>query len=94
MILSHVFCGTGLELPTLPLLRQCPNVHLDVLGIIKYWRTVAMELGPERVFFASGAPFKDPSTFVSNVQYARRLTPEDKKRICGDNLRRLMEGVR
>ena len=94
MILSHVCCGIGLEFPALPLLRECPNVRLDILGIIKYWRIVATELGPERVLFATGMPFVDPATFISNVQYARRLSLDDKRLICGDNLRRLLEEVR
>ena len=94
MILSHVCCGVGLPQAVFSLFWECPNVHLDVLGIITYWRDVATGLGPERVFFASGMPFGDPATYVSNVQYARRLTPEDKKRICGDNMRRLLGDVR
>jgi len=94
LILSHVCCGVGLEFPVLPLVRECPNVHLDILGIIKYWRTVATEAGPERVLFATGMPFVEPATFISNAQYARRLSLEDKKKICGGNLRRLLGGVR
>lgn len=93
MVLSHVFCGTGLEFPFLSLLGEAPNLHLDVLGIIKYWRIVAAELGPERVLFATGAPFVEPATFIANVQYARHLSPADKKLICGDNLRRLLRNV-
>jgi predicted TIM-barrel fold metal-dependent hydrolase len=94
MILSHVSGGLGLAYSTLPLMRRVPNLHLDITNIISYWLTVAHELGPERAFFATGMPFYDPPTFVSNVQYARGLSLDAKRAVAGDNVRRLMEGVR
>ena len=71
-----------------------PNVHIDVQGILEFWREVARDAGPERVLFSTGAPFSDPGLYVSNLQYARHLDEDAKRLICGDNLRRLMEGVR
>lgn len=94
MILSHVSGGLGISYPVLPLMRRVSNLHLDITNVVDYWRTVARELGPGRVFYASGMPFYDPAIFVSNVQYARDLSPEAKRAICGDNMRRLMEAVR
>ena len=94
MILSHVSGGLGISYPTLPLMRRVPNLHMDITSIVDYWRTAAAEIGPERVFFASGMPFYDPATLVSNVQYEHSLNADEKQLICGDNLRRLMEAVR
>jgi len=94
MVLSHASGGLGLSREVLPLMRRVPNLHLDITSIMDYWRTAATELGPERVFFATGMPFYEPGILVSNVQYAHEIDDEAKKRICGGNLRRLMEGVR
>jgi len=93
LILSHVSGGLGLAYPTVPLMRRMPNLHTDVTGVVNYWRRVAVSLGPQRVLFATGMPFYEPATFISNVQYAHEIDEEAKKRICGDNLRALLEAV-
>jgi len=92
-ILSHASGGLGIAKSFLPLMYRCPNLHLDITGILQYWRTALRELGPERVFFATGMPYYDPGTFVGNVQYEPGLTLEARKMICGGNIRRLMEAV-
>jgi predicted TIM-barrel fold metal-dependent hydrolase len=94
LILSGVFGGLGVHPGVVPMIKRVPNVHLDVAGILEFWREVAVDVGPERVLFSTGAPFMDPGLYVSNVQYARRLDGPAKRLICGDNLRRLLEGVR
>lgn len=94
MILSHASGGLGLSPVTLPLIYRTPNLHMDVTSVVDYWREVAAQAGPERVIFATGMPFFDPATFVSNVQYQPGLDVRAKKQICGDNLRKLMEAVR
>jgi predicted TIM-barrel fold metal-dependent hydrolase len=94
MILSHHSGGLGLAWPTVPLMHRAPNVLIDTTGVVDYWRTVAARLGPRRVVFATGMPVYDPATFVGNVQYDEHLGAEAKRLICGDNLRRLLEGVR
>ena len=94
MVFSNVVGGLGIHYGIVPLIRRVPNLHIDVTGFLDYWREVANEVGPERVLFATGAPFTDPGIYVSNVQYARGLDVAAKRMICGDNLRRLLEGVR
>jgi len=94
MVLSHLFGGLGVHPAVVPLVRRTPNLYLDITGILEFWREVAAEAGPERVLFATGAPFADPGIFISNVQYERRLDETAKRNISGDNLRRLLEGVR
>jgi len=93
LILSHVMGGLGVHYAVVPLIRRVPNVYLDIAGILEYWRTVAYEVGAERVLFATGVPFTDTGILVSNVQYDPRLNLHQKKMICGDNLRRLLENV-
>ncbi|RPJ45913.1 MAG: hypothetical protein EHM21_09050 [Chloroflexi bacterium] len=93
LILSHVMGGLGVHPAVGYLIRRVPNLHLDITGILEYWRTVAYEVGPERVLFATGMPFTDPGILISNVQYTRDLDEAAKRMICGGNLRRLLEGV-
>ncbi|MBI2440255.1 MAG: amidohydrolase family protein [Lentisphaerae bacterium] len=93
LILSHVMGGLGLHYAVVPLIRRVSNLYLDITGILEFWRTVAYEVGAERVLFATGAPFTDPGILVSNVQYDARLTLPQKKLIAGDNLRRLLQSV-
>jgi predicted TIM-barrel fold metal-dependent hydrolase len=93
LILSHVMGGLGVHPAVMYLVRRVPNLYLDITGILEYWRSIAYQVGPERVLFASGMPFTDPGILISNVQYARGLDTAAKKLICGDNLRRLLGGV-
>jgi len=93
MILSHVMGGLGVHPAIVPLIRSVPNLHLDITGILEYWRTVAHEVGPDRVFFATGVPFTDPGIPISNVQYAMDLDEKAKRMICGGNLRNLLKGA-
>ena len=72
---------------------RAPNLHLDITSIVDYWRHVAHDLGPARVFFATGMPFYDPAIFVSSVQYASDLDDADKQAVCGGNMRRLLRAV-
>jgi hypothetical protein len=94
MILSHVSGGLGLSYPTLTLIRRVPNLHIDTTCIVDYWRVVLREVGPARVFFATGMPFYDPSMVVSMIQYANDVALRDQKAICGGNIRGLLEAVR
>ncbi len=93
LILSHLSGGLGVAAPAMPLMHRAGNLMIDTTGVVDYWRNVARDLGPERVVFATGMPFYDPATFVSNVQYDETLDPHAKELICGGNLRRLMEAV-
>lgn len=93
LILSHVMGGLGVHCAVVPLIRRVSNVFLDITGILEFWREVAHEVGPERVLFASGAPFTDPGILIANVQYAVGLDAAAKRLICGGNLRRLMGAV-
>ncbi len=94
VILCHASGGLGLPRTVLPLMHRAPNLHLDITGIIEYWRTVVEELGPERVFFATGMPYYDPAIFTGNLLYEPGLSPAARQAMAGDNLRRLMEAVR
>jgi len=93
IVLSNLFGGLGVHPEVVPLIHRTPNVMIDITGIMRYWRDVARDVGPDRVLFATGMPFAEPLTYVSNVQYARGLNEKAKKMICGDNLRRLLRAV-
>ena len=78
----------------LPLMQRTTNVYIDLAAILRYWREAAASVGPERVLFATNAPFTGPGLLISNVQYALDLNEEAKKLIYGGNLRRLLGDVR
>ena len=94
LILSNLMGGLGIHYGVVPLIRRMQNIYLDIVGILEFWREVAREVRPERVLFATGAPFIDPGILVSNVQYALDLDDDVKRVICGGNLRRLLGDVR
>jgi len=94
MVLSHLFGGLGVHPAVVPLVRRLPNLYLDITGILEFWREAALATNSERVLFATGAPFADPGICVSNVQYERRLDETAKRKIAGNNLRRLLESAR
>lgn len=93
-ILSHASGGLGIAKSALPLMHRCPNLHIDITGIVDYWRRAVRDLGPERVFFATGMPYYDAGMLISNVQYEPGLSPAARKMIYGGNIRRLLEAVR
>ena len=94
MILSHHCGGLGLSAATMPLMHRAPNLLMDITSVVDYWRTIVHDLGPHRVVFATGMPFVDPATYISNVQYDEDLGGDAKRLICGDNVRCLLESVR
>lgn len=94
MIISTAVGGLGIANSVLPLIHRVRNLHIDVVGLVDYWRRVAFEVGPERVVFATGMPYYNPATYINAVQYQPGLSVEAKKMICGDNMRRLMKEVR
>jgi predicted TIM-barrel fold metal-dependent hydrolase len=55
---------------------------------------MAREVGPHRILFATGAPFTDPGILIANIQYTPGFSAAEKKLMYGDNLRRLLEGVK
>jgi len=65
----------------------------DITGIMDYWWKVSCELGPERVFFATGMPFYGPAVLVSNMQYAHWIDEPAKRLILGINQARLLDKV-
>ena len=94
LVVSHVMGGLGVH-PAVPhLVRQMSNLRIDVSGIMDFARVIAREVGPQKVLFATGAPFADPGLLVGTVQYDHDLDVEAKRLICGDNLRGLLEEVR
>lgn len=94
LIFSHVVGGLGIHYAVVPLIQRVENLYIDTTAVLQYWREVAREVGPNRVLLATGAPFRDPGIYISNVQYARHINEDGKKMICGGNLRRLLGGVR
>ena len=93
LVLSNVMGGLGVHPALMYLMRRVDNLYMDTTGILEYWREVAGAVNPERVIFATGAPFTDPGILISNIQYAVGFDESAKKLMSGDNLRRLLANV-
>lgn len=57
-------------------------------GVLEY---IVRHLGPDKVVFGSDAPFHDWTAEIAHVACAK-LTDDDKSRIFGGTMRRLLEG--
>ena len=77
--------------PLFALMRDCPNVHVELsnfagAGFVEY---AVHEFGVDRLVFGSFLPVSDPFVPMGMVLDAD-IPEQDKKRIAGDNLRRLI----
>ncbi len=78
----------------LPLLRACPNLHLDTsyfathLGV----EEVVAQVGAERLLFASGQPYVDGGAAIARLRYAE-LNDGQAAQIASGNVERLLERV-
>lgn len=76
------------------LLALCPNLRVEISG---YWgwrciEFIAREFGAHRLLYGSRLPENDPSATLCRVAYAE-VSEEERRRIAGDNLRELLNGV-
>ena len=77
-----------------PLLENCPNVLADLTCTsFQFVEEVAARFGSGRLIFASHFPLEDPGYYTCWVNYCG-LDEEAKRDIAGENMRRLLEGVR
>jgi len=82
--------------PICGMMETCPNVYLSigsnytVQGGIEQF---AGAVGPERLLFGTGIPQAEPMMAVTQLLYAD-LPDADKRLIGGENLSRLIGGIR
>jgi len=82
--------------PAVSCARAHPNVYLDITyttvtaGIIE---SLVEGAGVEKVVYGSDLPMRDPRQQVGWVVYSR-LDPDDKAKILGGNLQRILERCR
>ena len=77
-----------------PLLEQCPNVLADLTCVsFHFVEDVVERFGSGKLVFASHFPTEDPGLYAPMVAYAG-IPVEARKAIAGDNIRRILEGVR
>lgn len=76
-------------------LDRFPNLYVE----ISYYQNnnvivdVTRRFGAEKLIYGSGMPVYDPRFALSAIEYAD-LTSEDKAKVVGGNLRKLIKGVR
>jgi len=82
--------------PAVACARAHPSVYLDITytnvtaGIIE---SLVEGAGVEKIVYGSDLPMRDPRQQVGWVVYSR-LTPEEKAKILGGNMRRILERCR
>jgi Predicted metal-dependent hydrolase of the TIM-barrel fold len=73
--------------------KKCDNIFLEITytaltnGVIEF---MVDEVGADRVLFGSDMPMRDPAPQLAWVCYAR-ISEEDKKKILGKNMKKIME---
>lgn len=79
--------------PFAPLLRERENVYLDTtLSTVRFGalETLVEAAGADRLLFATDVPFIDNAHQLGRITHAR-LSDEDKRKILGENVLRLIE---
>lgn len=77
------------------LMTHCPNLYtVDLAFAYPGEEGTPPPLPAERFLLGSGVPEWDPGMVVNVAQYSEILDERGKKLVSGDNLRRLLEGVR
>jgi predicted TIM-barrel fold metal-dependent hydrolase len=76
-------------------LNDCPNVTMHTSGVYRedFIEEVIEQIGADRVIFGSGAPLLDARLEILRVRMAH-IDAGAKGRVLGENLRRLLPGVR
>jgi hypothetical protein len=78
-----------------PALERCPNllVESSYYTVHRGIEVVASTFGPDRMLFGTGLPLRAPGPALTALAYSL-ISPSDRARIGGENLRALLEGVR
>ncbi len=83
------------QTPLIALMRRHANVYFTIpwFGLFRQVENIVKMFGPERLLFGTNLPHIDPALPIGMVNYGL-LSSQDKKLIAGENLRRLLGGVR
>ncbi|TFB56357.1 amidohydrolase family protein [Cryobacterium tagatosivorans] len=78
-----------------PLMLECPNIYAEISFFTAHQgiETLVGLVGADRLIFGSGMPWGPPGPGIVATRYAA-IAEEDKALIAGDNLRRLIGGIR
>jgi len=77
-----------------PLCAKFDNLYIELSFYFGHRavETVAQRFGAERLLFGTGLPYRTPPSAIGMLSYAK-IAEADRRRVAGDNLRRLLEGV-
>lgn len=77
------------------LLQRHANLHIELSGFWAYHgiEFVAREFGAHRLLFGTRMPVRDPACAIGQLVYSD-IPDDEKKLIAGDNLRKLLGGVK
>lgn len=79
----------------IPLMKALPNLHMETSFYHSHrgLEVLVESVGPERILFGSNYPFNTLPGSVFRVAHTQ-ISWADRRLIAGDNLRRLLAGVR
>jgi len=74
---------------------KCPNLHIELsaLWLFRAVEFICRKFGADRLLFGTRLPIRDPACSLGMVNYAM-ISEDEKEMVAGENLSRLMEGVR
>jgi hypothetical protein len=93
-LFAHVGQSYSVAEKCVEVCRRHPNVYCEITytaityGLIEY---LVREIGAERVLFGTDCVMRDPAPQLGWVAWAR-ISLEDKRRILGGNMRRILGG--
>lgn len=92
-ILAHAGISYEMARCNVAAARKSGNIYLEITftsltnGVIEY---MVDELGADRILYGSDMPMRDPAPQLAWVCYAG-ITVEDKKKILGENMQKLLD---
>ena len=86
----HYNCGRNLY----PLLQKFEHLYVETIGfkVFDGIEDVCKKFGAERLIFGTSAPLFSGAAAVGMINYAR-ISQEEKRKIAGENLEKLIGGV-
>ena len=95
-LLAHSAGSYAVARQRIPLARDSPNVYLEITLTPVPHRIIDLlvqEVGPEKVIFGTDAPMRDPIPQFGWLVYSR-ISEEDKRKVLGLNIQRILERCR
>lgn len=91
-VLTRIGCGSNRNL--FALLEKCENLYFEIsyFAANRWLEAVTKRFGASRMLFGTCAPIYSPGCPIGLLYYSA-ISDEDKQKIAGENLERLIGGI-